>query len=138
MGFVEKKYSKIRASRDTFDVSLSYLPNLNGKTSPTFIRTNEDFEIDFQDRNDGICKFPLKVIIIPKGDSINEDSDDAKDDTGDLSVHNGGSGFHDTWFNVDYLATDQNEVGASRTKLLAYRPVEPVGITSRYGGSQAA
>ena len=102
VGFVEKIYSKIGASRDTFDVSLSYLPDLNGKTIPIFIRMDEDFEIYFQDRIDGIWKIPLKVIVIPKGDSINEDSDDAEDDTGNLSLHNGGGGFHDTWFSIDY------------------------------------
>ena len=100
VGFVEKIHSKIGASRDTFDVSLSYLPDLNGKTSPIFIRMDEDFEIYFEDRKDGICKFPLKVIIISKSPSVkedsNEDSDDADDDIGDLSLHDGGGGFHDT------------------------------------------
>ena len=63
-------------SRDTFDVSLSYSTDLNGKISPIFIRTDEDFEIYFQDRKGGICKFPLKVIVISKSPSINEDSDE--------------------------------------------------------------
>ena len=97
MGFFEKIYAKIEASRDKFDVSLSYLPHLNGKTNQIFIRTNEDFEIYFQDRNDGICKIPLKVIVIPKGYFINEDSDkdsdDVEDDTEYLSLHDGGGGF---------------------------------------------
>ncbi|KAL5580592.1 hypothetical protein UlMin_013034 [Ulmus minor] len=124
VGFVDNIYSKIGASRDTFNVSLSYLPDLNGKTSPIFIRTDEDFEIYFQDRKDRICKLPLKVIVISKSPFINEDSDeesdDADDDTGDLSLHDGGGGFHDTWFDVDYLANDQIDVGTSRTKLPVY------------------
>ena len=138
MGFVEKIYAKIGASKDTFDVSLSYLPYLNGKTNPIFIRTNEDFEIYFQHWNDEICKFPLKIIIIPKGDSVNEDndegSDDAENDTRDLSLYNGGGEFHDTWFDVDFLATDQNDVGTSRMKFPVYRIVEPIGIEFGCGG----
>ena len=47
VGFLKKFFAKIGVSRDTFDVSLSYLPNLNGKTSPIFIRMDEDFEIYF-------------------------------------------------------------------------------------------
>ena len=111
VGFVEKIYSKIGASRYTFDVSLSYLPHLIGKTSPIFIRTDEDIEIFFGERNGKICKIPLMVIVISKGGTVNEDSDDdsddAEDDMGDLSLHDGGGEFHDTWFDVDYLATDQ-------------------------------
>ena len=112
VGFIEKIYAKIGVSRDTFDVLLSYLPYLIGKTSPTFIRMNEDIEIFFEERNESICKIPLKVIVISKSPSVNEDSDDesddADDDTRDLSLPNGRGGFHNTLFNIDYLATDQN------------------------------
>ncbi len=100
MGFVEKIYAKIGASRDAFDLSLSYQLDLIRKTSPIFIRMDEDFEIYFQDKKDEICKFPLKVTVISKSPSVNEDSDedsdDDEDDTRDLSLHDGGGGFHDT------------------------------------------
>ena len=143
VGFVEKIYAKIGASRDTFDISLSYLLYLIEKTSPIFIRIDEDVEIFFEERNERICKIPLKVVLIPKGEIVNkdndDDSDDAEDDTRDLSLHDGGGGFHDTWFDIDYLVTNQNEVGTSRTKLPLYRIVEPVGIEFGYGrGRQVA
>ena len=107
MGFVEKIYAKIRASRDTFDVSLSYLPHLIGKTSPIFIKTDEDIEIFFEERNERICKIPSNVIIIPKGGIVNEDNDDDNNDVED------GMRFHYTWFDIDYLETDQIDVGNS-------------------------
>ena len=87
-------------SKDTFVVSLSYLPHLIRKASPIFIRTDEDVEIFFEERNKRICKIPLKVVLIQKGVTVNEDSDedidDDEDDMGDFSLHNGGGGFHDT------------------------------------------
>ena len=88
MGFVENIYAKIGVNRDTFNVSLSYLPHLIGKSSPIFIRTGEDVEIFFEERNERICKIPLKVVLIPKGVTVNEGSDnnndDAEDDIGDF------------------------------------------------------
>ena len=113
-------------SRDTFDVSLSYLPHLIEKTNPIFIRMDEDIEIFFEERNERICKIPSNVIIIPKGGIVNEDNDDdidnAEDDTGDLSLQDSGGGFHDTWFDIDYLETDQIDVGNSRMKLPVVNP----------------
>ena len=67
VGFVKKIYAKIGASRDTFDVSVSYLPHLIGKTSLIFIKTNEDVEIFFEERNERIYKIPLKVVVILQG-----------------------------------------------------------------------
>ena len=86
-----------------------------------------------------IFKIGIKVIVIPKGESVNEDSDDdsddAENDTGDLSLHDGGGGFHNTWFDVDYLSTDQNNMGTSRTKLPVHRNMETDGVEpDRRGG----
>ena len=47
MGFFEKIYAKIGMSRDTFDMSLSYLPHLIGKSSPICIGMDKDVEIFF-------------------------------------------------------------------------------------------
>ena len=41
---------------------------------------------------------------------------------------------HDTFFDVDFLETNQNEVGTSRTKLPVYHNVEPVGVEPKKGG----
>ena len=42
---------------------------------------------------------------------------------------------HDTIFNVDFVETDQNEVGTSRMKLSVHRNVEPDGVEpDRRGG----
>ena len=90
VGFVEKSYAKIGVSKDTFDVSLSYLPHLIRKTSPIFIMTNEDIEIFFEEMNERIYKISLKVIVIIRGGTINEDSDNNSDDA------KGDTRFHDT------------------------------------------
>ena len=103
-------------------MSLSYLLNLIGKTSPIFIRTNECVEIFFEERNERICKIPLKVIIISKEATVNKDNDNDSDDVEDDTR------FHDTWFDIDYLKTDQIDVDNSQMKLLVYRNMEPVGI----------
>ena len=63
VGFVEKIYAKIGVNKDMFDVSLSYLPHLIGKTSPIFIRMGEDVEIFFEERNERIYKILLKVVV---------------------------------------------------------------------------
>ena len=42
---------------------------------------------------------------------------------------------HDTFFDVDFVETGQNEVGTSRMKLLVHRNVEPDGVEpNRHGG----
>ena len=42
---------------------------------------------------------------------------------------------HDTFFDVDFVETDQNEVGTSRMKLLVHRNVELDGVEpDRRGG----
>ena len=35
---------------------------------------------------------------------------------------------HDTFFDVDFVETDQNEVGTSQMKLSVHCNVEPVGV----------
>ena len=45
---------------------------------------------------------------------------------------------HNTFFDVDFVKTDQNEVGTSRMKLLMHHNVEPVGVEpDRCGGFSA-
>ena len=142
VGFVEKIYSKIGKIRDTFDVPLSYLLDLNEKTSPIFIRMDEDFEIYFQHRNDGIYKFPLKVIVILEGDSVNEDSDETMMRPRiirEIYLYMMVEMNSTTPVRCRLFSDHQNDVATSRTKFPVYRNVEPVGIEFGCGGdSQAA
>ena len=42
---------------------------------------------------------------------------------------------HDTFFDVDFVETNQNEVSTSQTKLSVHHNVEPVGVeANRCGG----
>ena len=85
---------------------------------------------------------PLKVTSIPKGEIVNDDgdddSDDDEDDAVDFSLHDGGGGLHDTFFDVDFIQNDQNNVGTSRMKLSVHRNVEAVGVEFGVIGSQMA
>ena len=60
---------------------------------------------------------PLNVTLLPKGVSVNndirEDSDDEGDDGEDRSLQYSGGEMHDTFFNVDFVETNQNEIGTS-------------------------
>ena len=84
------------------------------KTKLIFIRTDEDVEIFFEERNERICKIPLKVALISKGATVNkdndDDNDDAKDDTRDFSLHDGGGRFYDSFFDVKFLKANQIDV----------------------------
>ena len=84
--FVDKMYAKVRLSRDTFEISLSYMPQLNRKMSPFCITTDDDVELLLDSHNEKICKNPLKVTVVPKGVTVNDDigegSDDDRDDEG--------------------------------------------------------
>ena len=91
--------------------------------------------------NEKICKNPLNVTIVPKGvtfnDDIGENSDDDSDDEGgdegDFCSHDGGGEMHDTFFDVDFLETDQIEVGTSKTKLQMIHNVKVVSIEAERG-----
>ena len=43
--FVDKMYAKLGVSRNMFEISLSYMPQLNGKMSPFLITTNDDVKL---------------------------------------------------------------------------------------------
>ena len=43
--FVEKVYSKLGLGKDLFDLSLSYLPRMCQKSSPVFIKGDDDVTI---------------------------------------------------------------------------------------------
>ena len=58
-------------------------------------------------------------------DDIREESDD---DGGDFCSHDGGVGMHDTFFDVDFLETDEIEASTSRTKLLIIHNAEVIGF----------
>ena len=74
---------------------------------------------------------PFNVTLIPKEVTINDksdnDSDDDEDDVVDFSSHNGCGGLHDTFFDIDFLQTDQND-GTSRMKLPVHCNMEAIGI----------
>ena len=79
--FVDKIYAKLGVSRDMLGISLSYLPQLNGKMSPFFfITANDNVEFLLDSQNEKICKNPLNVTLVPKGltfnDDIREDNED--------------------------------------------------------------
>ena len=85
-----------------------------------------------------IFKNPLHVTLVPKGvtvnDDIGEDSDDYNDDkednVGDFCLHNGRDELYNTFFDIDFLETNQIDVGTSRMKFPVYRNVEPVTVES--------
>ena len=137
--FVDKMYAKLGVSRDMFEISLSYIPQLNGKMSPFFITTDDDVELLFDSQNEKMCKNPLNVTLFPKGVSVNDDIGKDSDDEGNngedfFSQYSGGE-MHDTFFDVDFVETNQNEVGTSRIKLPVHCNVEPVGVEpNRRGG----
>ena len=54
----------------------------------------------------------------------------------DLSSHDGFGGLHDNLFDIDFMENNQNDVGASRTKLPVHRKVEAVGVEFRKSSSQ--
>ena len=88
--FVDKMYAKLGVSRDMFEISLSYMPQLNGKMNPFFITTDDDVELLLDSRNEKMCKNPLNVTLLPKGVSVNdniwEDSNDEGNDGEDFSL----------------------------------------------------
>ena len=74
----------------------------------------------------------LNITLVKKGvtinDDIGEDSDkESDDDRGDFCLHDVGGEMHDTFFNVDFLETDEIEVSTSRSKLLVIHNVEAIG-----------
>ena len=102
--------------KDTYKISLSYMPQLNGKMSPFFITTDDDVELLLDSRNEKLCKNPLNVTIVQKGVTINDDigednDEESDDDGGDFCLHYVGGEMHDTFFDVDFLETDEIEVG---------------------------
>ena len=138
--FVDKIYAKLGVSKDMYEISLSYMPKLNGKMSPFFITTDDDVELLLDFRNEKLCKNPLNVILVPKGvnvnDDIGEDSDkESNNDVEDFCLHEGRGEIHDTFFDVDFLETDEIEVGTSRTKLSVIRNVKAIGVESENGSA---
>ena len=129
-----------------FEISLSHMPQLNGKMSPFFIMTDDDIELFLDSRNNKIYKSLLKVTILPKGvtvnDEIGEDSDDDSDnegeDGGDFCSHDGRGEMHNSFFDIDFLKTNQIEVGTSRKMLLVYHNMELVDVEFQRGASISA
>ena len=116
---------------------------LNGKMSPFFITTDDDVELLLDSQNEKFCKNPLNITLVWKGvtinDDIGEDSDkESADDGGDFYSHDGGGGMHDTFFNVDFLGTNEIEIGTSRTKFLVSRNVEAIGVELERGSAVPA
>ena len=93
MDFVDKMYAKLGVSQNMFEISLSYMPQLNGKMSQFFITTDDDVELLLDSRNEKMCKNPLNVTLLPKGVSVNdgigEDSDDEGNNEEDFSSQYG-------------------------------------------------
>ena len=100
MGLFDKIYAKLGLLRDMFEISLSYLPQLNGKMRPFFIKIDDDVELLLDSQNDKICKNPFYATLIPKGvtvnDDIGENSDYEEDDGGDFCSHDGRCELYDT------------------------------------------
>ena len=79
--------------------------------------TDDDVELLLDYRNEKMCKNPLNITLLPKGvtvnDNIGEDSEDEGDNGGDFCSQYSGGEMHDTFFDIDFVETNQNEVGTS-------------------------
>ena len=98
-----------------------------------FITTDDDVELLLDFRNEKLCKNPLNITLVWKGvtinDDIGEDSDEESDDDGgNFSLHDNRGEMHDTFFDVDFVETDEIEVGSSRTKLPVICNVEAISV----------
>ena len=99
------------------------------------LTTNNDVELLLDSWNEKLCKNPLNVTLVQKGVTINDDigkdsDEESDDDGGDFCLHDVGGEMHDTFFDVDFLETNEIEVGTSRTKLPVIRNVEAIGVES--------
>ncbi|KAL5546159.1 hypothetical protein UlMin_005846 [Ulmus minor] len=83
---------------------------------------DDDVKLLLDSQNEKLCKNPLNVTLVRKGD---EESDG---DGGDFCSHDGGGGIHDTFFDEDFLETNEIEVGTSIMKLPVIRNVETIGV----------
>ncbi|KAL5540487.1 hypothetical protein UlMin_043081 [Ulmus minor] len=94
-------------------------------------------------RDERTYQIPLRVIVIPKDVYVNHLSDDFNDDDcneygdnfGDDCTRDVCDGFHDTFFNVDFVESELTDV-ESRSKLPIYRSAGTVKIDSIAGESE--
>ena len=64
--FIDKIYAKLGVSKDTYEISLSYMSQLNEKMSSFFITTYDDVELLLDSRNEKLYKNPLNVTLVRK------------------------------------------------------------------------
>ena len=116
-GLFDKIYDKLRLSRDTMDLVLSYSPPLNKKCSPLVLKDDEDVAALLASRSDSTCKIPLGVIVeLTEICAYEKSGQESLDDT--YGSHDGShDGFRENYFNVDYFDFEPTDVGTSRPKL---------------------